>query len=281
MLHRRLMAAIALAAALHAPPAGAQSFDLDKYPNLEGQWRPIGDPGRFDPSKPPGPGQEAPLTTAYQKIYEANLADQAAGGRGADRSFICLSPGMPRVANGYGQMEFVLTPETTHVLVEHIHDNRRIFTDGRAWPDYIEPSYVGYSIGHWVDSQGNGPYDTLAVETRGFKGPRFFDDTGIPLDSDNETVVQERIYLDKADRDVLHNAITVNDHALTRPWTVIKSYRRDADPHPSWREVNCEETNNHVEIGHEIYSLSQDGLLMPGQKGQTAPDLRYFKKSGK
>ena len=31
-------------------------------------------------------------------------------------------------------MEIVVTPATTHILIEHIHDVRRIFTDGRDWP---------------------------------------------------------------------------------------------------------------------------------------------------
>jgi hypothetical protein len=31
--------------------------------------------------------------------------------------------------------------------MDHIHDSRRIFTDGRQWPKEIEPSFAGYSIG--------------------------------------------------------------------------------------------------------------------------------------
>ena len=68
-------------------------------------------------------------------------------------------------------MEFVVTPETTYILIDHIHDNRRIFTDGRDWPDEIDPSFVGYSIGKWVDTDGDGRYDVLEVETRGLQGP--------------------------------------------------------------------------------------------------------------
>ena len=135
---------------------------------------------------------------------------------------------MPRVTNGYGQIEFVITPDTTHILVQHIHDNRRIFTDGRPWPTEIDPSYLGYSIGQWVDTDGDGRYDELDVETRGpFKGPRAFDSSGIPLARDNATVVKERVFIDHADKDLAHDEVTVTDHALTRPWTVLKSYRRD------------------------------------------------------
>ena len=67
-------------------------------------------------------------------------------------------------------------------------------------------------------------YDVLEVETRGFKGPRTFDGSGIPLHEDNETIIKERIYLDKADKDLLHIEITTIDHALTRPWAVVRPY---------------------------------------------------------
>ena len=277
MFSRSSIALIILATLIQAPPAGAQIFDLGKYPDLKGQWRIVGGPMRFDTSKPWGPGQQAPLTAEYQAIFEANLKDQAAGGQGTTPTYTCLSPGMPRITNGYGQMEFIITPGTTHILVQHIHDNRRIFTDGRGWPAELEPTFSGYSIGRWVDTAGAGRYDVLEVETRGFKGPRAFDSSGIPLHDDNETIVKERIYIDKADPALLHDEVTVYDHALTRPWTVNKSYRRNPDPRPYWREVSCSENNNHVEIAREGYMLSADGYLMPTKKGQPAPDLRYFK----
>ena len=60
-------------------------------------------------------------------------------------------------------------------------------------------SFNGYSIGKWVDSDGDGRYDLLEVESRGFKGPRTFDGSGLPLHQDGESVITERISLDKAD----------------------------------------------------------------------------------
>jgi hypothetical protein len=278
MLDRSLIAALALVSALGATMVDARAFDDAKYPDLKGQWRVVGGPMRFDTNKAWGPGQQAPLTAEYQAIFEANLLDQAAGGQGTTPTFTCISPGMPRVTNGYGQMEIVVTPETTHVLVQHIHDNRRIFTDGRDWPAELEPTLLGYSIGKWIDTTGTGRYDVLEVETRGFKGPRAFDSSGIPLHHDNATIVKERIYIDAADRNVVHDEVTVLDHALTRPWTVNKKYRREPESQPYWREVNCSENNNHVEIGKEAYMLSADGFLMPTKRDQPAPDLKYFRQ---
>jgi len=59
----------------------------------------------------------------------------------------------------------VVTPKTIHIFMEHIHDSRRIYTDGRDWPVKVKPTFSGYSIGQWVDEDRDGRYDALAVET--------------------------------------------------------------------------------------------------------------------
>jgi hypothetical protein len=280
MPYRSSIAAMTLMMSLCTMIAGAQAWDDAKYPDFKGQWRPIGGPGRFDISKPAGRGQQAPLTAEYQAIFEANLKDQAAGGQGTTPTYKCLSPGMPRVTNGYGEIEFIVTPDTTYILVDHILDDRRIFTDGRDWPADIEPSFLGYSIGRWIDTGGNGRFDVLEVETRGFKGPRAYDASGLPLHHDNQTVVMERLFIDKADSNIAHDEVTVLDHALTRPWTVTKNYRRDPNLRPHWTEEDCGD-NGHVAIGNDDYMLSAEGILMPTRKDQPPPDLRYFKPTRK
>src|SRR5260370_26887731 len=114
-----------------------------------------------------GRTQQAPLKPEFQAVWEANQKDQAAGGQGGDPTYGCLAPGMPRIMTPYGEMEIVVTPETTHILIEHIHDSRRIFTDGRVWPkDYIDPTFQGYSIGKSIDTTRERRYETLAGETR-------------------------------------------------------------------------------------------------------------------
>ncbi len=284
MLERSSIGAIALAAALAAlltTLAGAQASDESKYPDWAGKWRRAeGGPPRYDPSKPRGRGQEPPLTPEYQAIFEASLAAQDAGGQGNDPTYTCLPVGMPRQATSGFPIELVITPKTTYFLYESsFSTTRRIFTDGRDWPKDEEPTFAGYSIGKWIDTDRDGRYDLLEIETRNMKGPRAFDNSGIPLHQDNETVVKERIFADKANPDLLHNELTTFDHALTRPWTVMKNYRRDRKE--TWPEDNCSENNNHIEIGKEGYFLSADGYLMPTKKDQKPPDLRYFKQSQK
>ena len=121
----------------------------------------------------------------------------------------------------------------------------------------------------------------LEIETRGFKGPRIYDISGLPLHRDNLSVFKERIYLDKSDPNLLHDEITVVDNALTRPWTVDKKYIRYFDSSAQWPESICAEYNAQVFVGKENYYLSGDGYLMPSKKGQQPPDVRYFDQTQK
>jgi hypothetical protein len=274
---RASIAAVALAAALALATTGALAFDETRYPDFAGQWRrPKGTDNQWDTSKPVTK-QDAPLTPEYQAIFEANLADVAAGGMGTDPTYRCIPDGMPRAMNVIFPMEIVIQPRVTYIMIEYLSMLRRIYTDGRDWPAEQEPSFMGYSIGKWVDEDGDGRYDVLEVETRDLKGPRSFDASGIPLHADNETIVKERIYLDKANPNILRDEVTTFDHALTRPWTVLKSYTRVLNP--IWVEAICSEGNPHVRIGKEVYMLGAEDLLMPAKKDQPPPDLRYFNQS--
>jgi hypothetical protein len=260
--------------------ADARAFDESKYPEWYGQWtRPNGVGNQWDPTKPGGPAQQAPLKPEYQAIYEANLADQKTGGQGTDPLFRCLPPGMPRQMTVVFPMEVIIMPGTTYMAFEQGNVFRRIYTDGRDWPKDQEPSFAGYSIGKWSDTDGDGRYDLLEVETRGFRGPRAYEPSGIPLHADNQTIIKERFYNDKVDKGILYDEITTIDNALTRPWTVLKTLIRSRNP--MWYENNCQEGNNHVLIGKDNYVMSADGRLMPTRKNQAPPDLSYFETAKK
>jgi hypothetical protein len=278
--HRTLIAVIASFAAPWLLLSEAAAFDESKYPDWSGQWEkganPAGSVGNpWDPTKPSGRAQNPPLTPGYQTIFEQSLADQAAGRQGGNTEMWCLPLGMPRIMTLVFRMEPIITPMATHMIFDADEVPRRIFTDRRDWPKDEAPSFNGYSIGKWIDEDGDGRYDMLEVETRYLKGPREFESSGLPLHTDDETIVKERIYLDKANPGVLHDDITTFDHALTRPWTVSKAYSRVHDVR--WVPHICSEYNIHVVIGKEDYLVSGDGYLMPVRKDQAPPDLRYFK----
>jgi hypothetical protein len=284
MLHRSWTAAVvAFAAALTM--GGAWAADDAKYPDWRGQWARFavrGLPGQpsHDQTKPWGLGQQAPLTPEYQAILEASIADQAKGGLGNFPTTSGRAAGMPHMMMAFIPMEFVVTPDTTYILVGMYDHYRRIFTDGRDWPKTIEPTFSGYSIGRWIED-GDGRYDVLEVETRGFKGPRAYDEAGVPLHFDNQSIFKERIYRDKADPNILHDEMTTIDHALTRPWTVDKKYVHNPDLRADWTEYYITEANAQIVIGKENYFLSAEGFLMPAKKDQAPPDLRYFKHDKK
>jgi hypothetical protein len=288
MLHRGSTGAFVLAAAAMMMMSDGQAAEDAKYPSWKGQWIAIVTPGlegrqfKFDPTKSRGLAQQAPLTPEYQKVLADSMAEQARGGLGNYPTARCLPGGMPRMAASQAQ-EYIITPETTYVLLGGSEDPlRRIYTDGRDWPDDLEPTYQGYSIGRWMDEDADGRFTLLEVETRGpFKGPRAYDASGLPLAFDNQSVFKERFHLDRSNPNVLHNEITVLDHALTRPWSVDKTFRRNANPRPRWSETSCTEGNNQVVIGKENYFLSADGNLMPTKKDQPPPDLKYFKQPQK
>jgi hypothetical protein len=195
-------------------------------------------------------------------MWEASMADQKAGGQGLDTRVTCISNGMPRMMTILRQLEIFITPWVTLVVFEN-NLPRRIYTDGRGWDakDNL-PSYNGYSIGKWIDEDGDGKYDVLEVETRNFKGPRNYEPSGIPctwttVDHHREDVHSEQ-----------------SGHAVTRspprprwqPWKVVKNHRREKDV--EWHEDLCSENNNHVVIGKDYYFLSADGYLMPTKKDQ-------------
>jgi hypothetical protein len=277
MLRQGSIGAVALTLAALLSAGGSAAEDTGKYPDWSGGWARVGG-GTYEPTDA---NNKAPLTPEYRAKWDAANATQAKTGMSNNPVERCLTPGMPRTMIVIDPMEIIVTPKTTYMLVSYMMEQRRIYTDGRPWPkqDTVEPSFSGYSIGKWEDTDGDGRYDTLDIETRLLKGPRVYDSKGMPLHDDNQTVVKERISLDKKNPEIMNNVITVEDNALTRPWAVPRQYKHIKDP--NWSEYICSENNNWVFIGDQGYYLSPDGLLMPTVKGQKAPDLRYFNQTSK
>jgi hypothetical protein len=252
-----------------------------KYPtNFDGTWRNprAGQRGNpWDITKPMGLGQLAPLTPEYQALFETQVKKQREGGQGRNRSAACQPTGMPRFMNFPLPVEIAVRKDVTY-LVANYGPFRRIYTDGRTMPADEPPGFYGYSTGRWLDTDNDGTYDTLEVETVNFKGPRLYESSGLPLHDDNKSVIKEKIYIDKDNPDILRAEITTYDNALTRPWTVMKGYVRDNN----WMfvEFNCHESNNHIVIGDEEYFVGGDGKLLPVKAGQAPPSLVNFGKGG-
>lgn len=73
----------------------------------------------------------------------------------------CVEPGMPTLMWGIGgaMMEIVQQPQRITLLSELVNQSRRIYLDGRDYPDGFPFQRVGYSIGQWEG-------ETLVIETK-------------------------------------------------------------------------------------------------------------------
>ena len=237
-----------------------------RYPDWGGQWERIGSlnwpPEGYATAGP------APLTDEYKARYDEIQALREQGILAGDPPATCLPPGMPRVMKMSFPFEIIIKPQQSWIIADWESQVRRIYTDGRDWPDYILPEFNGYSIGEWFDENGDGEYDMLSIETRGIKGPRSIDSTGVILHDNNETVVLEEIRL--LDPDTLENTITTIDDAFTGPWTIRQTYNHVTED-IVWVEYACAEGNRHIRLGDEWYFLNdEEGILEPTREGQPA-----------
>jgi len=123
----------------------------------------------------------------------------------------CLPPGPKAGISGLGlPMKIVQTPNLVVVLYEYETIYRQIFTDGRALPQDPNPTWMGYSIGHWDG-------DTLVVTTAGFNDRTTIDLGGHP--HTEALRVTERFH--RRDAGHIDLQVTLDDSkAYTRSWTL-------------------------------------------------------------
>ena len=143
----------------------------------------------------------------------------------------CLPSGIPEKDNIPDGLKLVQTEDLTLLLHESRTIYRQIFTDGRPLPKDPQPTWMGYSIGHWDK-------DTFVVETIGQNGKTWLDMRGLP--GTESLHVTERFSRPKIGH--MDIEVTIDDpEAYTKPWTVNLAWRLlpDAD----LIESICEENN--------------------------------------
>jgi hypothetical protein len=129
-------------------------------------------------------------------------------------------------------MEVMQTKDKITFFSELNDALRRVYLDGRkpAQKHLDDPTYAGYSTGHWEG-------DTLVVETVALHPDSFIE--GFTPHSDAMTV-RERIRF--VSPGVLENRIVVTDpKALTKPWEVVRTYRKAMPGNDELREFACAE----------------------------------------
>ena len=164
----------------------------------------------------------------------------------------CLPPGGPRMMATPYQMEIIQMPEHNRIVMIFegaTHIWREIYMDGRKFPegDLLNPTYLGYSIGHWEGK------DTLVVENTGFNENTWLDYFGHPH-TDKMSVTERWT---RPSKQTLHYQATINDPgAYTKPFTVAWDVPwRDGGELP---EYICQENNRYLnrledDLGQPIF----------------------------
>jgi hypothetical protein len=202
--------------------APSKAFDAHDF---AGVWNPaprLQPKGEVNPLDLGGhPNPLPPFAPAGQAKYESN------------KKFI--DAGAVLDCDPYGTARNFFTPrpfeniQARDRLLQHFeyYDNwREIWTDGRNFPDDLEPDYMGYSIGKWEG-------DTFVVDSRGYNGKQFLTWQGFPLtESMHQTERWQRV-----DHDTLKIVFTFDDPRMySKPWTITYFYKMMSnwvlDAHP-------------------------------------------------
>ena len=172
----------------------------DGRPDLSGIWRTDALALSLDVTTDLKPGEILPWAEALAKERTARFATD-------HPLYRC----MPEIGPNYNMstFKFVQSSGTLAMLPEG-GPYRQILIDGRALPEDPQPTWMGYSVGHW---EGN----TMVVESGGFNDRTWLDYSGHPHTEALRTT--ERFT--RKDFGHMDVQITYNDpKAYTRPWTI-------------------------------------------------------------
>ena len=185
----------------------------DGKPDLSGLWGGNPGPYGFNIAADLRDGDVLPWAAALYKKREIEF--------GRDHPvYRCMPPpGFLITSGAIGSLfRLVQTPGVVVMLAETDGLHREIFTDGRPLPADPNPSWVGYSVGHWEG-------DTLVVESAGFNDKTWLD-VGHP--HTEALRVTERYH--RKDFGHMEQQITIDDpKTFARPFTISVHMEFQAD----------------------------------------------------
>lgn len=232
--------AITLAPAPHAFPQTGRISDIPNGQgaattlshDLSGVWM------QYPDGDVPGvPGMNAvsnkarpPLTAWGQARFDAAkpvLGPRAVAGSEDAPHVHCDPMGPPMLLVAPNPFEIVQIPGRIFMFFEEQHMWRTIWTDGRPLPKDPDPSWLGYSVGHWDG-------DTLVVDTVGFNDKLWVDPYGDPRSDTAHLIERYR----RLNHDTLELQITIDDpkayqglwvsppklHKLEPGWEIAESF---------------------------------------------------------
>ena len=190
---------------LAAPAPKAPDFK----PDLSGIWRTDALAYSLDVTLDLKPGEILPWADALAKERSARFSTD-------HPSYRCL----PEIGPTYNMSTFkFIHASGTLAMLPEGGPYRQILIDGRGLPEDPQPTWMGYSVGHW---EGN----TMVVESAGFNDRTWLDYAGHPH---TEALRTTERYARK-DFGHMDIHITYNDpKAYARPWTIEMKAQLMAD----------------------------------------------------
>jgi len=222
----------------------------DGKPDLSGLWNRLSPKYHRNIAADLKPGEIQPWARALVDERRENLGKDYMNVR-----CLPLGPGYVTAADitGAEMMKIVQTPGLILILNPDL-TYRQIFLDGRALESEPNPSFMGYSVGHW-------DHDTLVVESAGYSDRTWLDHDGHP--HSEALRMTERYHR----RDVGHLDIEVtlsDPQAYARPWTV--AVRAELLPDTEMIEFVCNENERSLEhwVGKASDEQKKEVQVAPG-----------------
>jgi hypothetical protein len=204
----------------------------DGHPDLSGIWETSpGYTGNIARDLKNGEVSFQPWAEALYKHRVETLSRE-------DPQARCVLSGVPRENVVPYPFKILNTNGEIVILYEALHSYRQIFMDGRPLPKNPNPTWMGYSVGHWDG-------DTLVVESSGFVDNNWLDNNGHP--GTEALHLTER--LTRRDFGHIDLAMTIDDpKAYTKPWIVNLKF--NLNPETELIEYVCDE--NEKDVNHLV-----------------------------
>jgi hypothetical protein len=178
-------------------------------------------------------GSPPPLLPAQAAILEKRIKDADKGEVFANTLSQCLPGGTPQMLWGAAYpIQIIESPSQITMLFEEQNRFRIIFLSGTQ-PKDPDPSYFGYSLGHWEG-------DTLVVDTIGLNDRTTLDMVGTPH---TEALHMTERYR-RTGQNTMEVQVTLDDPgAFSKPWEA-KVHWKAAAPGTRVAEYICENNRN-------------------------------------
>ncbi len=211
--------------------------------DFSGNWAPNAINQNVDLAKATGEGTD-PVASFYktsgilpwaQKLYEERKGNLSKD----DPEGYCLPPGVPRMSTTPYPWSMIQNDKLLVIVYEGgAHVWRKIFLDGRKHDPNAVETWLGDSIGHWVDN------DTLVVETIGQTDKTWLDESGLPHTKDM-VVTEQFKRTDLGHMEIVH---TVNDPGTySKPWTFTTHPTMLLQGNGELIEYICQENNRDLQ----------------------------------